>query len=92
MRLYITGGTGLVGSNVIRLARQQTDIEVIASQFGPEPEWDVDYTLTPLDMGDLQAVRNAILTHQPDVVIHSAAILDMLFFVSKSRISLETHC
>ena len=43
MRLYITGGTGLVGSNIIRLARQCGDIEIIAAQYGPAPEWEVDY-------------------------------------------------
>lgn len=32
MRLYVTGGTGLVGSNVIRLARQ-AGMEIIASQL-----------------------------------------------------------
>ena len=36
MRLYVTGGTGLVGSNIIRLARQR-GMEIIASQYGPEP-------------------------------------------------------
>ena len=48
MKLYVTGGTGLVGSNVIRLARQHGH-EIIASQYGPPPEWTVDYTLDPLD-------------------------------------------
>ena len=52
MRLYITGGTGLVGSNIIRLARQRNDIEIIAAQYGPAPGWQVDYELDPLDMAD----------------------------------------
>lgn len=79
MRLYITGGTGLVGSNVIRLARQRNDIEIIASQYGPEPEWDVDYELDPLDLANTASLRESILKYKPDVVIHSAAILDMVF-------------
>ncbi|MCE2472996.1 MAG: NAD-dependent epimerase/dehydratase family protein, partial [Anaerolineae bacterium] len=61
MRLYITGGTGLVGSNIIRLVRTRDDIEIIASQYGPAPEWDVDYQLDPLDMSDTDAVRASIL-------------------------------
>ncbi len=76
MRLYITGGTGLVGSNIIRLARMRNDIEIIASQYGPPPEWQVDYELDPLDMADAAAVRAAIQRYQPDVVIHCAAVLD----------------
>ena len=76
MRLYITGGTGLVGSNIIRLARARGDIEIIASQYGPEPEWLVDYTLDRLDMADADAVRASLRRYQPDVVIHCAAILD----------------
>lgn len=79
MRLYITGGTGLVGSNIIRLARQRGDIEIIASQFGPAPEWEVDYQLDPLDMADTDAVRAAIKRYKPDVVIHCAAMLDHVY-------------
>lgn len=79
MRLYLTGGTGLVGSNIIRLARQRPDIEIIAAQYGPEPEWNVDYQLDPLDMADTKAVRASIRKYRPDAVIHCAAILDHVF-------------
>ena len=77
MRLYVTGGTGLVGGNVIRLARQR-GIEVIASQYGPPPEWTVDYQLDPLDLADHDAVRRSIQMYKPDAVIHAAAILDQI--------------
>ena len=76
MRLYITGGTGLVGGNIIRLARERGDIEIIAAQYGPPPEWEVDYELDPLDMADTDAARESIRRYRPDVVIHCAAILD----------------
>ena len=87
MRLYVTGGTGLVGSNIIRLARQRENIEIIASQYGPEPEWDVDYTLDPLDMADHDAVKASIRKYKPDVVIHSAALLDQVFMYEKRDLS-----
>ena len=78
MRLYVTGGTGLVGSNIIRLARARGG-EIIASQYGPEPEWRVDYELDPLNLADHDAIRASILKYKPDAVIHCAAILDQLF-------------
>lgn len=86
MKLYVTGGTGLVGSNVIRLAKQQGH-EVIASQYGPEPEWNVDYELDPLDMGDAEVIRKSILKHKPDVVVHAAAIVDQIFMDTKRELS-----
>ncbi len=85
MRLYITGGTGLVGSNVIRLARQR-GLEIIASQYGPEPEWQVDYQLDPLDLSDHEGVRRSIHKYKPDAVIHSAAILDQIFMDQKREL------
>lgn len=85
MKLYVTGGTGLVGSNIIRLARQR-DIEVIASQYGPEPEWHVDYELDPLNLADHDAIRASIRKFKPDVVIHCAAILDQLFMFANREL------
>ena len=82
MRLYVTGGTGLVGSNVIRLARQR-GLEIIASQYGPEPEWQVDYQLDPLDLSDHEGIRRSLRKYKPDAVIHSAAILDQIVMDTK---------
>ena len=86
MRLYVTGGTGLVGSNVIRLAREQA-VEIIASQYGPPPEWEVDYVLDALDMGDHEAIQASMRKYKPDVVIHSAALLDQLFMFDNRELS-----
>ena len=85
MRLYVTGGTGLVGSNIIRLARQQ-GCEIIASQYGPEPEWLLDYALDPLNFADHAAIRASIVKHKPDAVIHCAAILDQLFMFERREL------
>ena len=82
MRLYITGGTGLVGSNVIKLARQR-GMEIIASQYGPEPEWQVDYQLDRLDLADHDAIQRSIKNYRPDVVVHAAAILDQVYMDSR---------
>lgn len=76
MRLYVTGGTGLVGSNIIKLAQERDNAEVIASLYGPPPEGEISYTLDPLDMRDHAAIRASIQKYKPDVVIHSAALLD----------------
>ncbi len=85
MKLYVTGGTGLVGSNIIRLAREQ-DSEIIAAQYGPEPEWQVDYELDPLNLADHDAIRASIQKFKPDAVIHCAAILDQLFMFANREL------
>lgn len=79
MKLYLTGGTGLVGSNLIRHARAQDSVEIIATQFGPQPVWQVDYELDPLDIRDAEALRKSIEKYRPDVVIHTAASVDQVW-------------
>ena len=76
MRIYVTGGTGLVGSNVIKVAQEQYQAEIIAALYGPPPETPIDYELDPLDIGDHQAIRAAIRRYKPEAVIHCAALID----------------
>lgn len=87
MRLYITGGTGLVGSNIIKVAQEQYSDEIIASLYGPPPEGKVDYELDPLDMGDHDAIRNTLRKYKPDAVIHCAALLDQVMMYKQRKSS-----
>src|SRR5258708_6651456 len=76
MRVYVTGGTGMVGSNVIKVAQQRYQAEVIASLYGSAPENPSGYTLDPLDLRNHEAVLASIRKFKPDVVIHCAALMD----------------
>jgi len=86
MRIYVTGGTGLVGSNVIRQALLDSNTEIIASLYGPPPVAPVSYVLDPLDLNDHAAVGASIRRFRPDAVIHCAALLDQVM-MNKQRVA-----
>jgi dTDP-4-dehydrorhamnose reductase len=89
MRLYLTGGTGLVGSNVIKIAQERYTQDIVASLFGPSPEVPIKYELDPLDMSDQNAILASIRKFKPDVVIHSAALLDQEMIHKKRKLAWE---
>jgi len=60
MRILITGGSGLLGSNLIKILEKNHEI------FSPISK--------QLDIRDLSKVDHCISTFKPDVVIHCAAI------------------
>lgn len=87
MRIYVTGGTGLVGSNVIRQALTDSNIEIIASLYGPPPVGPVLYVLDPLDLNDHAAVHASIRRFRPDVVLHCAALLDQVMMYKQRALA-----
>lgn len=75
MRIFVTGGTGLVGSNVIHVAREKYGWDVVASRHTRTTDaLDVDFL--PMDITDGAAVLETIRRVRPDVVIHCAATVD----------------
>lgn len=76
MRILVTGGTGLVGSNVIQVAQERPDFQVIATLFSRKPKiaWDAETVF--MDLEDEASIRQAVETCQPDAVIHCAAPRD----------------
>src|SRR5258707_1916134 len=66
----------MVGSNVIKVALQRYQAEVIASLYGTAPDKTDGFTLDPLDLRNHEAVLASLRKFKPDVVIHSAALMD----------------
>jgi dTDP-4-dehydrorhamnose reductase len=76
MRILVTGGTGLVGSNVIKVAREDCGAEVVAALYARKPEVPWVAGVVHLDLEEPASVRMAVEEHQPQAVIHCAAPRD----------------
>jgi dTDP-4-dehydrorhamnose reductase len=76
MRLLVTGATGLVGSNVIRVARARYSVDLVASVFSRAPAVPWDFQTVRMDLEDPESVVRAFEEARPDVVIHAGAVRD----------------
>jgi dTDP-4-dehydrorhamnose reductase len=76
MKLLVTGGTGLVGSNVIKVAQETYGAEVTATLFQTRPDVAWGVPTIPMDLEEPESIRTAVRSTQPDAVIHCAAVRD----------------
>ena len=74
MRVWLTGGTGFVGSNIVHAAEQAGHtVMTTVHSFVPA---DSTYLVDHVDMLDPTAVRRSVDGFGPDVVIHCAILND----------------
>jgi dTDP-4-dehydrorhamnose reductase len=76
MRLFITGGTGFVGGNILRVARARYDATVFTTVNSWRSSAPTDFDYAPIDITDREAVHSAIRTFRPDLIVHSAVLTD----------------
>lgn len=76
MKILVTGGTGLVGSNVLKAAQSGHGIEVVASLYSRRPATPWRCATVAMNLEDQSSVQQAMGAVQPDAVIHCAAPRD----------------
>lgn len=76
--LLITGSNGLLGQKLVLLLKDYPDFHVIATSRGdnraPEDTW---YTYESMNISDSEDIKTVFEKHQPDVVIHTAAMTNV---------------
>ena len=76
-KILVTGANGLLGQKIINQLKSRTDIELIATSRGENRRIVQDFAYYPLDITSQQEVEEMMATHQPDVVINTAAMTNV---------------
>ncbi len=90
MRVWMTGGTGFVGSNIVRTAiRSGHDVTTTVHSF--QPVGAHNYSVSQVDMADESQVLASIDAAQPDVLIHCAVLNDLAVLYADRRRGWDTY-
>ena len=75
MKIFITGGTGLLGSNIIKILVNNKH-KVINSFYGKAPEININVETCELNLMDFDDIEKKLRKYKPDILIHCAAAID----------------
>lgn len=77
-KILITGSNGLLGQKLVYRLLKEPNIEVIATSKGENRlKLQSGYTYQALDITDENAVKEAVLKYNPDVLINTAAMTNV---------------
>ncbi len=77
MRAYVTGGTGFVGSNIVKVFAERHNAVVHCPVHSFIPDQPQGYTIEPLDLLDRDAVQASVEGFDPDVIAHAMILNDL---------------
>lgn len=90
MRLWMTGGTGFVGSNIMMAAlnRGHQVMTTVHRFIAPA---DARYETEQVDMVDAAAVRSSVEAFRPDLVVHCAIMNDLAGMYANRRAGWDAY-
>ena len=78
-KLLITGSNGLLGQKLVNLLHDSPEVELIATARGENrlARHFPNLTFAPMDITDAVQVQEVFAKHQPDMLIHGAAMTNV---------------
>ena len=91
MKLYVTGGTGFLGSNIIKVAAERHGAEVFTTVHSWKPTKPVPFRYGPVDIRDRSDVLKSVEAFQPDAIIHSAILNDFALMYRDRKLAWQAY-
>ena len=91
MRAYVTGGTGFVGSNIVKVFAERHGATVHCPVRSFVPDNPQGYTVEPLDLLDGDEVLASVAQFDPDVIVHSMILNDLDGLYSRRELAWRSY-
>jgi dTDP-4-dehydrorhamnose reductase len=90
MRVWLTGGTGFVGSNIVYQALERA-ADVMTTVHRHQPSGRLPYSTDLVDLTDGEAVAASVAAFAPDVVVHSAILNDWALMAQDQQLAWDAY-
>jgi nucleoside-diphosphate-sugar epimerase len=97
-KILITGGSGFIGSHISRslVESGHTVVNLDIRPPGAEAEWwlqPVSRNISYVQGGvqELSDVIVAVKTHQPDIIVHTAAVVDLAVLAGRPALAIQVN-
>jgi dTDP-4-dehydrorhamnose reductase len=90
-KIYITGGTGLVGSNIIKVAVERHQAHVFATIHSRKPPPPLVYEVGTVDTHSREQVLQSVRAFEPDAIVHCAVLLDLPLIYRDRKLGWQSY-
>jgi len=91
MKIYLTGGSGLVGCNFIRVATERYGARVFATLNAWRPTGPVQFEYGLVDLFNPEEVLRSVRAFQPDAIVHCAILKGLSNLYSQRRLAWQSY-
>jgi dTDP-4-dehydrorhamnose reductase len=91
MKIFVTGGSGLVGCNFIRVATELYKSKVWAALNTWRPTGSVPFEWEPLDLCNREEVLRKVRAFQPDAIVHCAILRGLSNLYSQRHLAWQSY-
>ena len=91
MKIYMTGGTGFVGSNIVKVAVERYDADVFTTVHSWQADGPIPFQYGRVDMGNRQQLLDSVRAFKPDAIIHSAILNDFSQMYQDRRLAWQSY-
>jgi dTDP-4-dehydrorhamnose reductase len=91
MKTYVTGGMGLVGSNVIKVAVECHQAQVFATIHQRQPTSPVAFETETVDTCNRDQVLSTVRAFEPEAIVHCAALNDLPLIYRERKLGWRSY-